>query len=72
MDGRNPTEFDFDLKSDMPGADSIRITSDSMIWANNGWNTSAGVVVVVGVKLESVGSYSLILNSQEQVKAIKF
>lgn len=51
MDGRFPTATDYDLMSNMPGADSVRIENyaNSTIWAERGWNVKAGVVVVVGV-----------------------
>jgi len=52
MDGRRPTETDYDFKSTLTGADSISIASNDTFWQKNGWNTSAGVTVVVGVKQE--------------------
>jgi hypothetical protein len=53
MDGRRPTETDYDFKSTLSGADSVTIASNDTFWQNNGWNTSAGVTVVVGVKQEN-------------------
>jgi hypothetical protein len=50
MDGRRPTETDYDFKSDLLGADSITIRANDTFWQRNGWNHSAGVTVVVGVK----------------------
>ena len=50
MDGRRPTETDYDFKSNLNGADTITIRSNDTFWENNGWNTSAGVTVIVGVK----------------------
>ena len=64
MDGRWPTLNDYDLRSTVQGADSVRIASDMPIWTEHGWNTSSGVVVVVGVKVaNSATPYDLILTS---------
>jgi len=63
MDGRWPNEDDYDFKSDIKGADSIQIASNDTFWLNNGWNTSAGVTVVVGVKQKEQGTYVLTLTS---------
>lgn len=64
MDGRLPTPADWDLMSNMQGADSVRIASNMTIWDEHGWNTTAGVVVVVGVWTEArTTPYSLILTS---------
>jgi len=65
MDGRWPTTTDFDLQSTMKGADSIRIASNMTIWDEHGWNTSAGVVVVVGVKTATLDEpFSVMLTSK--------
>jgi len=53
MDGRSPTTDDFDLKSNLKGADSIRITSEDSIWQRMNWDKSAGIMVVCGVKATS-------------------
>ena len=50
MDGRHPSEKDYELCSKMIGADSISINSNSEIWDERGFNTSAGVLVMVGVR----------------------
>jgi hypothetical protein len=50
LDGRSPTEGDYDLASTMQGADSVRIGSNDTFWAERGWEQQAGVVVVVGVR----------------------
>lgn len=63
MDGRQPNEMDYDFKSSNQGADSLRIASNDTFWVESGWNTSAGVVVVIGVKQLKAGNYSLILTS---------
>jgi hypothetical protein len=63
MDGRFPTDVDYDFHSGLKGADSIQIASDDSFWANNGWNHSAGVTVVVGVKQHEIGDYVLQMTS---------
>ena len=64
MDGRFPTAEDFDMASTLLGADTIRISSKDSLWARRGWDTSAGVVVVVGVALKSQNDpYAVILTS---------
>jgi hypothetical protein len=65
MDGRWPTDSDYDMQSTMIGADSIRIASNMTIWDERGWNTSAGVVVVVGVKTSTPEEpFNLLLTSK--------
>jgi hypothetical protein len=64
MDGRYPVAEDYDFKSHMRGADSVQIASNDTFWKLRGWNTSAGVVVVVGVRMETAGNYTLVLSSQ--------
>lgn len=63
MDGRFPTEDDYDLVSDQVGADSIRISkySNSTLWDRRGWDPSAGVVVVVGVRVDGPMNYTVAL-----------
>lgn len=39
-DGRYPTNLDYEIKSDMNGADFITISSASKIWQENGWEYS--------------------------------
>ena len=56
-----PTENDWDFSSKMYGADTVRITSDDLFWAQKGYNTSAGVVVMVAVKFSEAGNYTLML-----------
>ena len=64
MDGRFPVAEDYDFRSIMDGADSVQIRSNDTFWHLNGWNTSAGVVVVVGVRMSEAGNYTLVLSSQ--------
>lgn len=63
MDGRFPTEDDFDLVSNQAGADSVRIEryDNSTIWKNTGWDPAAGVVVVVGVRVDRPMNYTVAL-----------
>lgn len=65
LDGREPTADDYDLASTMAGADSIRISSEDLYWAEKGWPKQAGVVVVVGVRYAARGTYTLVLTSPE-------
>jgi hypothetical protein len=68
MDGRFPTESDYDFKSNKAGSDSVRIENyaNSTIWAQKGWDVSAGVVVVVGVKVNKPMNYTLVLSKPPQ------
>lgn len=63
MDGRFPTEDDFDLVSNQAGADSVRIEKydNSTIWNRRGWDPRAGVVVVVGVRVATPMNYTVAL-----------
>jgi hypothetical protein len=64
-DGRSPTAEDNDLASTMRGADTVRISSEDNYWEERGWAKQAGVVVVVGVRYASAGTYTLVLTSPE-------
>lgn len=63
MDGRFPTEDDFDLASAQAGGDSIRIEKydNSTIWRRRGWDPRAGVIVVVGVRVDRPMNYTVVL-----------
>lgn len=63
MDGRRPTQTDYDFKSELVGADSVTIRSNDTFWMRNGLNTSAGLTVVVGVRQPKRGEYTLVLSS---------
>ena len=66
MDGRWPTQDDFDMHSTMQGSDFVRISSDLTIWDEHGWDTQAGIVVVVGVKTITLDEpYILLLTNQK-------
>lgn len=74
MDGRDPTDLDYDLASDMFGSDSVRISSNINIWEERGWNTSYGVAVGIAIKKpESDTPYRLLLtnNTEDRPKIHK-
>ena len=53
MDGRYPTDTDFDFSSTNYGADSIFLSSNDPMFQRtnpNSWNPAVGMVVVIGVK----------------------
>lgn len=63
LDARKPTSQDNDFYSDNFGADEIKINSNNQIFLRNGYNTSNGVIFVVGVKaLTSNVTYSIIMS----------
>lgn len=53
MDGRYPTEIDFDYYSDMIGTDYIRISSTDHLFnqepSAHSWDDEVGVMIVIGV-----------------------
>ena len=53
MDGRYPTETDYDYKSEMIGTDFIRISSTDSIFTGtdfkNNWNPKVGIMFVIAV-----------------------
>ncbi len=50
MDGRYPTETDYDYKSEMIGTDFVRIQNSDTIFNSGAWNPQvAGMLVVVGI-----------------------
>lgn len=61
MDGREPTLDDYEYKSEIIGADSIRISFSDPIWQSNSWDPTAGVIVVVGVYTPTPMNYNLVL-----------
>lgn len=72
MDGRYPTDNDYDFKSTNYGADSIFISSENPMFQNSNsesWDPSVGMVVVVGVKSlqDSSADFSLVMNGPNQV-----
>lgn len=50
MDGRKPIDSDFDYDSTNIGADSIVLSSNDTFYSDNGFTTTQGVLVIVGVK----------------------
>ena len=66
MDGRFPTEEDYDYKSVNLGADWVVISSNDTSLKNenmHSWNPRVGMVVVIGIKARYNGAsaYSLVL-----------
>ena len=62
IDARYPTSEDYDYSSTNLGPDSVIIRPNDTFWANSGYNTSYGVVFVIGVKaLTSNANYSLMM-----------
>jgi hypothetical protein len=53
MDGRYPTEQDFDYYSDMIGTDNVKISSEDSIFnqspSPHHWDDEIGVMIVIGV-----------------------
>ena len=73
MDGRYPTEDDYDYKSTNLGADSILISSeDALLQHTNedSWDPSKGMVVVIGVKSlqDEEAEFSLVMNGPDKVR----
>ncbi len=63
MDGRWPTELDYDLYSDQAGADTVNIKRVTKMWALKGWYPEGGVAVVAGVKLDTPCTYTIMLTT---------
>lgn len=73
MDGRYPTEHDFDFSSTNFGADSIFLSSDDPMFRRSNphsWNPAVGMVVVIGVKSlqEEEAEFSLVMNGPNVVE----
>ena len=71
MDGRYPTEDDYDYKSENYGSDWITISNNDTLMSNDNdhsWNPRVGMVVVVGVRARFNGAsaYSLMLKGPEK------
>ena len=67
MDGRYPTEADYDFKSTNYGADSVLLSSEDPMFQHSNaasWDPSVGMVVVVGVKSlqDTSADFSLVMN----------
>ena len=70
MDGRFPTEEDYDYKSVNLGSDWVTISSNDTMMQNDNyhsWNPRVGLVVVVGVRARHNGAsaYSLVLKGPD-------
>ena len=71
MDGRFPTEDDYDYKSVNLGSDWITISNNDTVLRNDNshsWNPRVGMVVVIGVKARFSGAsaYSLVLKGPDK------
>ena len=56
MDGRFPITEDYDLASENFGPDDISISSNSTWFRDRRYNTSAGIMFVVGVKAKTANT----------------
>ena len=73
MDGRYPTQDDYDFKSTNFGADSIFLSSDNPMFQHtnpDSWDPSVGMVVVVGVQAlqDTEAEFSLYMNGPNNVE----
>ena len=73
FDGRRPNEDDWDYRSKMYGADTIRIASTDDFFSHQDLNLTRGVIVSIGVKFKSEkgGNYTLSMTSNLKTKNIK-
>src|SRR5438105_10609343 len=63
MDGRPPTSDDYDWFSNNVGPDDVYITNTDSMFSLKNWNTSNGVLFMVGVKaLTDNATYSLMMS----------
>jgi hypothetical protein len=63
-DGRYPSEVDWDAASTKGGAGSVAISSRDSIWAEKGWDITAGVVVVVGIHETRPTDYNVVMTKK--------
>jgi hypothetical protein len=63
-DGRYPSEVDWDAASTKGGAGSVSISSRDSIWAEKGWDITAGVVVVVGIHETRPTDYNVVMTKK--------
>lgn len=62
MDGSSPCVDDNDWKSDNLGPDDVYITNTDTMFQMNNWNTSNGILFVVGVRaFTDNATYSLMM-----------
>lgn len=71
MDGRFPTEEDYDYKSVNLGSDWITISNNDTVLRNDNshsWNPRVGMVVVIGVRARFSGAsaFSLVLKGPDK------
>lgn len=63
-DGRYPSEVDWDAASTKDGAGAVAISSRDSIWAEKGWDITAGVVVVVGIHETRPTDYNVVMTKK--------
>lgn len=67
MDGRSPTTDDNDWFSDNTGPDDLHLTNADSMFAMKNWNTSNGILFIVGVKaLTDNTTYSLMMSGPDK------
>jgi hypothetical protein len=70
FDGRNPTSIDFDFQSTNQGADDILIKYNDPFFTSSNYNTSNGMLFVVGVKaLTPKANFTIIMNGPVRLSA---
>ena len=63
MDGRLPHESDYDWASTNMGPDSLFVNNEDSFFPNNDWDTSNGIIFVIGVKaLSDNVEYSIMMS----------
>jgi hypothetical protein len=70
FDGRFPTSIDFDFQSTNQGADDILIKYNDPFFTSSNYNTSNGMLFMVGVKaLTPNANYTLVMNGPVRLSA---
>jgi hypothetical protein len=73
MDGRPPSPDDNDWFSDNVGPDDVYITNNDNMFTLKNWNTSNGILFIVGVKaLTDNTSYSLVMSGPSRYNVTFF
>lgn len=73
VDGRNPVDFDFDISSNNVGPDNVVASANDTFFQQKGYNTSFGVMMVVGVKaLTNNANFQLIMYGSDAYRIQPF